>query len=50
MYGILPARTYMHTTCLPGAMDLLEQELQAVVSCHRWCWELNLGLLSALNC
>ena len=32
--GILPACIYMYTTCILGAMDPLELELQTVVSCH----------------
>lgn len=33
---ILPACTNMYTKCMAGGMDLLELELQAVVSCLVW--------------
>lgn len=43
--GILPACTDLCNTCMPGMMDPLKLEFQAVVSSHVGCWELNQGSL-----
>lgn len=43
--GVLPVCTDLCTTRMPGLIDPLKLEFQAVVSCHEGCWELNLGPL-----